>query len=234
VVLERRALPDGSGERIGQQIEPGGILTAEVCVLDDLSRAPGEALNILLRILNERRFGSEPIPLLTAIATGNPLRDDYYNEPLDPANLDRFAIQLRVSGLLQSGDAQAARDLVDRFAELPELAEQVSEPVMDRAAFGELHRALLEVELPGPVKDGLLEILRVLIEERGVNEENGLLTDRTFLVKALKLVRGRALLRGRMSAALEDLQVLEWMMTFRVPEQLRPEIPELIRRVAGV
>jgi len=127
VVLERRALPDGRGERIGQQIEPGGILTAEVCVLDDLSRAPGEALNILLRILNERRFGSEPIPLLTAIATGNPLRDDYYNEPLDPANLDRFAIQLRVSGLLQSGDAQAARDLVDRFAELPELAEQVSQ-----------------------------------------------------------------------------------------------------------
>jgi len=234
VVLERRALPDGRGERIGQQIEPGGILTAEVCVLDDLSRAPGEALNILLRILNERRFGSEPIPLLTAIATGNPLRDDYYNEPLDPANLDRFAIQLRVSGLLQSGDAQAARDLVDRFAELPELAEQVSEAVMDRAAFAELHRALLEVELPGPVKDALLEILRVLIEERGVNEENGLLTDRTFLVKALKLIRGRALLRGRMSAALEDLQVLEWMTTFRVPDELRPEIPELIRRVAGV
>eukprot|EP00438_Fugacium_kawagutii_P020446 Skav206751 [mRNA] locus=scaffold167:9351:12995:- [translate_table: standard] len=31
-----------------------GILTAELCVLDDISRAPGEALNILLRLLNER------------------------------------------------------------------------------------------------------------------------------------------------------------------------------------
>ena len=66
-------------------------------MLDDISRAPGEALNVLLRILNERKFGETPIPLLTAIATSNPLRDEYYNEPLDPANLDRFAIQLRVS-----------------------------------------------------------------------------------------------------------------------------------------
>ena len=35
----------------------GGILTAEICVLDDISRAPGEALNVLLRVLNERKFG---------------------------------------------------------------------------------------------------------------------------------------------------------------------------------
>ena len=92
VVLERRVLPGLEGERIHQTIEPGGILTAEICVLDDISRAPGEALNVLLRILNERKFGEKPIPLLTAIATSNPLRDEYYNEPLDPANLDRFAI----------------------------------------------------------------------------------------------------------------------------------------------
>ncbi len=117
VVLERRPLAEGEGERIHQAIEPGGILTAEVCVLDDISRAPGEALNVLLRVLNERKFGERPIPLLTAIATRNPLRDEYYNEPLDPANLDRFALQLRVSGLIQSGERAAARALVDRFAD---------------------------------------------------------------------------------------------------------------------
>src|SRR5262249_42034598 len=80
VVLERRPLADAAGERIHQAIEPGGILTAEVCVLDDISRAPGEALNVLLRVLNERKFGERHIPLLTAIATSNPLRDEYYNE----------------------------------------------------------------------------------------------------------------------------------------------------------
>ena len=59
VVVERRPLPasEGEGEQIHQRIDPGGILTAEVCVLDDISRAPGEALNVLLRILNERKFG---------------------------------------------------------------------------------------------------------------------------------------------------------------------------------
>jgi hypothetical protein len=38
---------------------------------------------------------------LTAIATGNPTKDEYYNEPLDPANLDRFTIQMCTLGLLQ-------------------------------------------------------------------------------------------------------------------------------------
>lgn len=44
-----------------------GILTAEISVLDDISRAPGEALNVLLRILNERKFGNDEIPLVTAM-----------------------------------------------------------------------------------------------------------------------------------------------------------------------
>jgi MoxR-like ATPase len=54
-------------------VEPGGVVTAEFCVLDDISRAPGEALNILLRLLNERKFHNTPIPLLCAVATGTVL-----------------------------------------------------------------------------------------------------------------------------------------------------------------
>ena len=91
------------GERIKQDIIKGGILTSEICLLDDISRAPGESLNILLRILNERKFFNEPIPLLTAIATSNPTADEYYNEPLDPANLDRFVLQVKALGLSYGG-----------------------------------------------------------------------------------------------------------------------------------
>eukprot|EP01047_Picozoa_sp_COSAG01_P046369 COSAG01_NODE_4348_length_5116_cov_1.582220_6_plen_143_part_00 len=41
---------DGArGELVSQQTEPGGIATADICVLDDITRAPGEALNALLR-----------------------------------------------------------------------------------------------------------------------------------------------------------------------------------------
>ncbi len=231
VVLERRAV-DG-GERIRQRIEPGGLLTGEVCVLDDLSRAPGEALNVLLRILNERRYADDSLPLLSAIATGNPVSDEYYNEPLDPANLDRFALQLRVPGLLQSGDEEATRTLVERFAGNAALDLPEPEPVAERGLFDELYAALPDVRIPPALVDALLGLLRALVEEHGLREDNSLLTDRTFLVKALKLLRGRALLEGRKEAGLEDLRVLEWMTTFRVPDEVHARVPELIRRVTG-
>ena len=72
--------PSHEGEVIRHATRKGGILTAQVCVLDDISRSPGEALNVLLRILNERVWEGEPIPLCSAVATGNPAQDEYYNE----------------------------------------------------------------------------------------------------------------------------------------------------------
>ena len=58
------------------------------------------------------------IPLCTAIATANPARADYYNEPLDPANLDRFALQLTTDGLVH-GNAweDAARVIRDNLSQ---------------------------------------------------------------------------------------------------------------------
>ncbi len=228
VVLERRPLPRGEGERIRQAIEPGGILTAEVAVLDDISRAPGEALNVLLRILNERKFGDRPIPLLCAIATSNPLREEYYNEPLDPANLDRFALQLRVEGLIESGDEEAARALIDHFARADALEPAEPTALLSRAVFDELYAELARVEFPEAVRARLLEILRRLVVEHGCDATNSLLTDRTFLVKAGKLLRGAALLEGRRRVEPTDLGVLAWMTTFRVPEEVHEKVPDLI------
>jgi MoxR-like ATPase len=233
VVLERRALPDGAGERIHQTTLPGGILTAEICVLDDVSRAPGEALNVLLRILNERKFGETPIPLLTAIATSNPLRDEYYNEPLDPANLDRFAIQLRVAGLIQSGDRALARLLVDQFADGQVVEQPEPEPVLGRADLDALHAAQSRVAVPEAEKDRLIEFLRRLVVDYDCDETNSLLTDRSFLVKAVKLLRGRALLAGRDHVSAEDLAVLKWMTTFRVPEEVHEKVPELLEEIVA-
>ncbi len=233
VVLERRALPDGAGERIHQATLPGGILTAEICVLDDVSRAPGEALNVLLRILNERKFGETPIPLLTAIATSNPLRDEYYNEPLDPANLDRFAIQLRVAGLIQSGDRSLARALVDQFADGRVVEQPKPEPVLQRSDLDALHQAQARIAVPAVEKDRLIEFLRRLVVDYNCDETNSLLTDRSFLVKAVKLLRGRALLAGRAQVSAEDMTVLHWMTTFRVPEEVHEKVPELLEEIVA-
>ena len=233
VVLERRALPDGAGERIHQTTLPGGILTAEICVLDDISRAPGEALNVLLRILNERKFGETPIPLLTAIATSNPLRDEYYNEPLDPANLDRFAIQLRVAGLIQSGDRSLARLLVDQFADGRVVEQPEPEPVLGRADLDALNAAQSRIAVPAAEKDRLIEFLRRLVVDYDCDETNSLLTDRSFLVKAVKLLRGRALLAARDHVIAEDLAVLQLMTTFRVPEEVHEKVPELLEEIVA-
>ncbi len=230
VVLERAPLA-GGGERIAQRTLPGGIATAEVCVLDDISRAPGEALNVLLRLLQERKLGDAPIPLMTAIATSNPQRDEYYNEPLDPANLDRFALQLRVPGLLGAEDLAPARALVDLAAEgaLPD--DALAPAVCDRAALDAAFAALPRVAVPPAVRAALLELLRILRVEYDCSETNSLLTDRSFLVKALKLLRGRAWLAGRSAALPADLAVLSWMTTFRIPEEVHEKMGEVTARV---
>ena len=133
-----RERDESGGEVIRQVNRKGGILTSEICVLDDISRAPGEALNVLLRVLNERKFGDDRIPLLTAIATGNPTKEDYYNEPLDPANLDRFTIQMRTLGLLQRNMWQAASAVIDRYADGHLGAEGLA--AGDAGGVGQCHR----------------------------------------------------------------------------------------------
>ena len=116
-VIRRERLDDG--EVIRSDVRAGALLTAEVAVLDDISRAPGEALNVLLRLLNERKYHERPIPLWSAVATGNPTSADFYNEPLDPATLDRFALQIRTEGLVGGGAWEAAASVVDQFGDSP-------------------------------------------------------------------------------------------------------------------
>jgi MoxR-like ATPase len=214
------------GEVIRQMNRKGGILTAEICVLDDISRSPGEALNVLLRVLNERKFGGERIPLLTAIATGNPTKDEYYNEPLDPANLDRFTIQMRTLGLLQRNSWEHAARVIDLYADdhlEPEVVQKT-----DRAALDRANAALPRVDLTATVKQLLLDFLSVLLNDYGLNDSNSLLTDRTFLVKAVKIFKAKAVLEGRHQCIPEDLFVLKYLTTFRIPEELHNRIEDII------
>ncbi|MBM3225191.1 MAG: MoxR family ATPase, partial [Candidatus Tectomicrobia bacterium] len=210
------------GELIRQMNRKGGILTAEICVLDDISRAPGEALNVLLRILNERKFGDDGIPLLTAIATGNPTKDEYYNEPLDPANLDRFTIQMRTLGLLQQNQWEQAARVIDLYAD-NHLSEDIS-PKVSRAILDAANALVPQVDLTAEVKQLLLELLNVLLNDYNLNESNSLLTDRTFLVKAVKILKSKAVVEGRMHCVPEDLYVLKYITTFRIPEELHKRL----------
>ncbi len=213
-------------EVIKQDIMRGRILTADICVLDDISRAPGEALNVLLRVLNERKFGKERIPLLTTIATGNPARDDYYNEPLDLANLDRFTLQLRVVGLIQQNQWDMAKKVIDYYA-THNFDDKEIEPAPSDNLKAETD-ILLKVELPERVKDMLIGFVTDLMTRFDLNDNNSLITDRTFLVKAVKMLKAKAVLEQRWVVEPSDLIVLKYMTTFRVPPEVHEKVEDLI------
>lgn len=214
------------GEQIRQEIVRGGVLRADICVLDDISRAPGEALNVLLRVLNERKYGRERIPLLTAIATGNPARDDYYNEPLDLANLDRFTLQLRTKSLLENLQWDSAREVIDAYSQ-HDFDDSDVTPMID-SALRKFPDRLSRVRLPDGVRDQFLLLMANIMTNFELNENNSLVTDRTFLVKAVKIFKAKAILEGREEVTSDDLRVLRYITTFRVPPEVNEQLDDLL------
>lgn len=214
------------GEVIKQKVVKGGILTSEICLLDDISRAPGESLNVLLRILNERKFFNEKIPLLTAIGTSNPTADEYYNEPLDPANLDRFVLQVSAQGLSYGRKWDEAKKVIKLYSERSsdyEISARVS-----RKIFDEYYEKLSSVDIPLVVQEALANFVATLIEDYGCNETNSLISDRTFFVKSLKIMRAHALLNDRDNCTLEDLNALKYMTAFRIPEEVFQQLDQIL------
>jgi len=235
-VVVRSQDAETGGEIIRQQNKPGGVLTADLCVLDDISRAPGEALNVLLRILNERKLGQTPIPLRSAIATANPAGEQYYTEPLDRALLDRFTIQLKISGLLQEGAWAEVNELLSAECQPSATTAQRRnvEPIAS-SVLDEAWVALGQVIVPPKVQGLLIRFLKQLHEvcAHSSAAEEVLLTDRTFVVKSIKLLKAKAVLEGRDLCEPSDLLALQYMTAFRVPDAVHAAIPAMLEELAA-
>ena len=273
-MIRRESIP-GAGELVRIDRQPGGIATAEVCVLDDIGRAPGEALNVLLRVLNERKIGVDSIPLACAIATGNPYTDHGFVEELDPAQLDRFTIQVEVASLLTRRDWTLAFEVLDMADPPPSTAVAVAVAAAAAAAptsaFGAAAAAVTTaaaasarcrradwrgvlktaqrgvplVSVPADVRERLIGWLKAL---RGVQAEYDAMSstefrrgmchpgdahafafsDRTFLVKSVRLIQASAVIAGRTEATRADLAVLGFLVTFRLPQEVRADVAELL------
>lgn len=104
-------------------------------------------------------------------------------------------------------------------------ASDAHERVVDMTC---VHDALPWVQLPRQIIGALIELLRRLVETHGCNERNSFLTDRTFLVKAPRIMQARALLCGRTVVIPEDLRVLQYMTTYRVPPNVHKDVSTII------
>jgi len=238
--VELRRTARDAGQRISMELSPGPLLGAEVAVLDDLARAPGEALAALLELLSERRVQGRELPLGSVVATGVP-PETAAIDALTPGMLDRFAIQVRMHGLLNARDWSTARRLLDE-----------GQPPTGRPAIGgrvewqTLQRATQALPVPGEVRERLLEVLarlRVLVmREPGPGSQphpgrigvlsaadgGAALSDRSFGHLALRVMRAHAGLRGAASVEIRDLEALGYMLARRVPAALRADAQALV------
>jgi hypothetical protein len=104
-------------------------------------------------------------------------------------------------------------------------------PKVNRAVLDAANATVPQVDLTAEVKQLLLELLNVLLNDYHLNDSNSLLTDRTFLVKAVKILKSKAVLEGRMHCVPEDLFVLKYLTTFRIPEELHKRLEEIINEL---
>ena len=207
-------------ERIAVELALGPSASAEVLLLDDLSRAPGEALGVLLRVLGERRLGERALPLETAIATAGPPDLESYADPLEPTQLDRFAIQVRMRGLVGARRFALARALLDREPGPDAPAS------LDTELRHELQRRAAALRLEPAARAALLRAVERLAAASG--SEPALLSDRAFARAAPAVMRAHALLRGAERVTPEDVRALRFMLARRMPEALEPDIGAIL------
>jgi MoxR-like ATPase len=251
--------PHARGERLALSTLPSALARAESWHLSDLERAPGEALAPLLRMLGEREGPGGALPLASAIATLLPRSQARHADPPEPAQLDRFALQVRMRSLALAEDATLASALLARTcaaqrtdagaAETPQRESERarfpagtgSDPNLLRSERGRTAadrsaavrpRAAGAVLLPAPVLEEWLALWR-RIAQLVVGARAQPPSDRVVSAPGLAVLRAHALLHGRGEAARADLRAARFMLGARVPEALLRAAEQLVERSAA-
>ncbi|NNL87252.1 MAG: hypothetical protein HKP27_16445, partial [Myxococcales bacterium] len=173
-------------------------------------------------ILASRELAGKPLPLETAITTALPPGQELYADPLEPSQLDRFAVQVRIPGLLYAGDWTRARRVLAHESPAPSA-------VIDAETRHALQSRCREVEVPDRVRGLWLELLE-RIQEIAAGS-GAALTDRALSQSGLGLLRAHAFLRGAARAEDRDLEVVRYMLARRAPELSDADLATLLQRV---
>ena len=221
-------------ERLRRELIPGPLLQAEVALLEDLPRSPGEALGPLLRILAERHALGQTLPLESAVATGPLEQVEAPIDPLEPGQLDRFAVQLRMTGLLTGELFDEAAVLLERAAARRPAAATLS-PAMTAPTRKAAQRAAATLRIEPRTIDAYHRLLDRLRQRSADESASGdrLMSDRSFSSAALRLVRAHAFLRGAPAAAPRDLGAIRYMVAHRLPDEVQEDFDHILEELLG-
>lgn len=230
-------------ERLRRELIAGPLLQAEIALLEDLPRSPGEALGPLLRILAERHALGQPLPLESAVATGPLEQVEAPIDPLEPGQLDRFAVQLRLTGLLTGGLFDEAAVLLERgaarkpsrVAARSAAGGAYAPAVMSTATRKSAQRAAAALQVEPRTLDAYHRLLDRLRQRTADESASGdrLMSDRSFSSAALRLVRAHAFLRGAPAAAPRDLGAIRYMVAHRLPEEVQEDFDHILEELLG-
>ena len=221
-------------ERLRRELIPGPLLQAEVALLEDLPRSPGEALGPLLRILAERHTLGQTLPLESAVATGPLEQVEAPIDPLEPGQLDRFAVQLRMTGLLTGELFDEAAVLLERTAVRRPAGATLS-PAMTAPTRKAAQRAAAALRIEPRTIDAYHRLLDRLRQRSADESASGdrLMSDRSFSSAALRLVRAHAFLRGAPAAAPRDLGAIRYMVAHRLPDEVQEDFDHILEELLG-
>lgn len=205
----------------------GMMIDAHIALLDEIGRASSAILNVLLDIINERRFANggvvEPVDLITLIGSSNTLPDD----PILRAFMDRLPVRYEVQPLSDAGFARqwaAASQELHKMAHLHGLqAAHTPSPISLEQLFL-LQAASTKVLVPAHINATISKI-RTELRAEGITP-----SDRRFL-HCRSLLQASALLRGSSSVEADDLGLLAHAL-WDAPDQ-RTAIAKVIGKNAA-
>ncbi|MQY26392.1 AAA family ATPase [Nocardia aurantia] len=204
------------------EYRPGPIFT-NVLVADEINRTPPKTQAALLEGMAEGQVSVDgrtrplPTPFLV-IATENPIEHEG-TYALPEAQLDRFAVRIRL-GYLDSADELAMlRRRLDRAAREPRV-----HPVLDAAGLPALQRSVERVA----AHDDILEYVVALATATRRHPHVDIGAGPRAELDLLQLSRARAVLAGRDYVIPEDVKALT-VATFAHRVTVRPEM--WVRRI---
>ncbi len=196
--LSLAALDEGRYER---DID-GYLPTASIAFLDEIFKANSAILNALLTLLNEREFdqGVHRIraPLVSVVAASNEVPDE---EALR-AFFDRFLFRCAVTPVTDA----AFGSLLDRID-----APLAVGPRLSMAELEAAQQAGTTVRVGDAVRTALVE-LRAFLRQRSIE-----VSDRRW-VRIVRALRIAAACNGRAEVALEDLYLLQFLVSERAEQ----------------